>query len=327
MTTLHFIRPYFLLLFFPLVGIWIYVWRRTASGNAWWKVCDPHLLKVLLMGETALRRWPLWTLALAWFIAVLALSGPSWQKLKQPVYRTEAGRVIVLNLSQSMYARDIKPSRIARAKFKVLDLLKRIHEGQVGMVVFSGEPYVVSPLTEDAATIASMVPVLSPKIVPVSGDDVSWALKKAGQLIKNADLKKGNIILITDDSGGASAIKEAKLLEKQGIKTNVLGLGTLEGAPATLPKGGFLENQQGKVELSKLNVVALESLANAGDGTYVSFTENNNDINALLRSTNPKRTSQNVKETKVKTMRWADEGHWLILLLLPLFLFGLRWVK
>ena len=139
----HWLRPEWLWALLPLAVIVRRLLRQVRRASAWETQCDPHLLEKLLIQRARHQRWPLVLLAVAWVLAVIALAGPVWQKLPEPVYRTQAARVIVLDLSPSMNASDIRPSRIARARFKVLDLLKRYREGQTALVVFAGEPFVV----------------------------------------------------------------------------------------------------------------------------------------------------------------------------------------
>ncbi|MDE5020693.1 VWA domain-containing protein, partial [Francisella tularensis subsp. holarctica] len=95
---------------------------------------------------------------------------------------------------------DVSPSRLERAKYKIFDILRRIKEGHVGMIVFSSEPFVVSPLTSDANTIENIVTVINSDIVPVQGHNIYKALKKSEQLIEQAGVQQGQIILITDSS-------------------------------------------------------------------------------------------------------------------------------
>src|SRR5437016_540869 len=90
----------------------------------------------------------------------------------------------VLKSRRQMNATDLKPNRLTRAKYKILDLLKQQNEGQTGMLVFSSKPFVVSPLTQDAATIAAMVPMLDLNILPVQGEDIGAGLRKAAEMIK-----------------------------------------------------------------------------------------------------------------------------------------------
>ena len=323
--TLHFIRPWWLLALVPLAGL---LWRikSVMTGQSQWsKVCDAHLLPHLLVTEDQAGRglsW--WLLAVGSLLAVLILAGPSWSKQTIPVYQAKNARVIVFNLSPSMYAEDLKPSRLVRARFKALDVLKHIHEGQTGMVVFSGEPFVVSPLTQDANTIASMIPVLNPNIMPLGGDKVGLALREAGKLFQQAGVSKGHILLVTDNGGGPAALKAARKLHSRGFITDVLGIGTTQGAPIPLTNGGFKLNASGNIEIPKLNPQALQALAKAGGGRYRGFTNTNSDVNQLLAAMKVNRFEMKAEKTKHQSSLWKDDGHWFVLLLIPLALFAFR---
>ena len=135
-TLLHFIRPYWLLLL-PLVIVMPWWWRhnRRPSGD-WARVCDPHLLlwlSVKQAGERRRRGGP-WLAAAALLICILALAGPSWQKLPDSSFSARDARVIILDLSRSMLAEDLRPNRLTRARFLLADLLESTQEGQTGMV-------------------------------------------------------------------------------------------------------------------------------------------------------------------------------------------------
>ncbi|HKX55520.1 MAG TPA: VWA domain-containing protein, partial [Xanthomonadales bacterium] len=169
---LHFIRPLWLLAL-PLAVLLPWWWKRMRrpSGD-WEKVCDPHLLRWLSVsqgegGQSSKTGAILAGLAIA--IAVLALSGPSWQQLPESSLAARDARVIALDLSASMLAEDLRPSRLTRARFRIADLLNQAEEGQTGLVAYAGDAYVVSPLTNDTNTIASLLPALGPEVMPVTG--------------------------------------------------------------------------------------------------------------------------------------------------------------
>ncbi len=120
---LHLLRPWWILMLLPIS---LLVWRLSffqALSNSWHKACNPGLLKYLLVNRVQKHsRWPLYLLALAWLISIIALAGPTWSRMPQTVYRTTRGEVVVFDLSPNMLATDIKPSRLERAKFKLMDL-------------------------------------------------------------------------------------------------------------------------------------------------------------------------------------------------------------
>ena len=321
----HFIRPYAFYALIPLIPILFMWWRASQSGDQWQKVCDAHLLSHLLVGKGTKSKFSLLVFTIAWLIATIALAGPTWKKEPQPILRKEQAAVILLDVSVSMLAGDIKPSRIERAKFKVLDLLKNTNEGQVALIAYTDEPFVVSPLTQDAKTVASLVPVITPEIMPVFGSDLNKALKMAGDLLTQAGLQNGSIIVVTDSKPKSASFSTVKKLKTEGFDTSVLAVGTEQGGPIPLSQGGFLKNKKGDIRISKLEPKALKDLAKAGGGVFTTLTANNQDVNKLVKQVS--RQDQRFldeEESEMKSDLWQDNGHWFLLLILPVILFGFR---
>ena len=328
MDNFHFLRPGWLLTMPMLLVLLMLVWRVLRYQGSWRTQCDPHLLPHLLINENAnYFPWGFIILSIAAILGVLALGGPTWSHWPQPVYQHSNARIIVLDVSDSMNAQDISPSRLMRAKYKVLDLLRHIDEGQTGMLVFSKEPFIVSPLTPDSHTVAQMVPVLGSTIVPVQGHDIAAALQKAGELLAQAGAIRGSIILITDSTPAQSALTMASKLNDKNYHTFVLGIGTAKGAPIPLASGGFEQTQKGAILFSKLDSDALQRLAKAGGGQYIPFQENNTDTEQLLRLISGNRLDTKLKQTRQQQILWKDEGHWFIwgAILLGLFAFRRGW--
>lgn len=300
----HFIRPWWFIALIPAISIILLKYKNiNAAKNNWTKYCDPHLLKDLLSSYT--EKSSLWlpgVILVSWLLIILALAGPTWSHYPTPVYQKHIARVIALDVSQSMDANDLSPSRLQRAKYKTLDLLNVIKEGQTGMIVFSSLPFIVSPLTNDTNTIANMVPVLSSDIVPVQGSDIEKALSKSAQLLKGAGYTQGQIILITDSYPTNDAIQEAKALAKQGYITSVLGIGNS----------------------NSLDVNTLEQLAKAGGSEYIQFNSRNSDIEELLSNYNANGLiNESSKETQMENL-WKDEGVYLIWIAMLLIAFIAR---
>ncbi len=229
---LHFIRPWWLLLL-PLAVILPWLWRRTRrpSGD-WTRACDPHLLRWLSVSQAdgRSRGGGRWLAGTAVLISILALAGPSWQKLPGSSFSARDARMIVLDLSRSMLAQDLRPNRLTRARFRLADQLEMTQEGQVGLVAYAGDAYIVSPLTSDMNTIANLLPALQPDIVPVAGSRADRALEMAASLLGRAGLSHGEILLVTDSADSADAAR-ARDLKNDGIITSVLAVGTVEGSP------------------------------------------------------------------------------------------------
>jgi Ca-activated chloride channel family protein len=320
----HFQQPAWFLALLPLV---LLLWQLRGHGStdsAWRRVCDASLLPYLLVNpQRNDSRLPLWLLAAGWLIAVIALADPVWEKQPQPVFRSEEARVVVLDLSRSMASSDLKPSRLERARYKVEDVLRRSKEGQVGLVVFAGDAFVVAPLTQDARTITELLKALEPGLMPVQGSRVDLGLRKAGELLTQAGAGRGEILLVTDGYEGDQALDAARELRRQGYTVSVLGVGTAQGAPLSDGAGGFVHDEKGAIVVPRLDVASLRALATAGGGRYATITGNDADINALLTPLVP-RLNAKVKQTGLETDAWRSRGPWLIALLLPLAALAFR---
>ena len=317
---LHFIRPLWLALL-PLAVILPLVWRRLRrpSGD-WSKVCDAHLLRWLSVGNGAEKpsRFGPWLAGLVWLIAAIALAGPSWQKLPDSSFTSRDARVLILDLSLSMLAEDLKPNRLAQAHFRLSDMLEATSEGQTGLVSYAGDAFVVSPLTSDTNTIKNMLPALRPDVIPVSGSRPDRALKLAAELLNRSGMARGEILLISD-SGSRAAANVAASLAKRGIFTSVLAVGTVQGAP--IPSGdGFVSDSKGNIVVARLERDALQAIASAGSGKYSELTAGST-ANSPWAAVDG---SEFARKDDALAERWKDAGPWLVLLLLPLVAFSFR---
>lgn len=322
----HFLRPFWLWLLLPLA---ILIWRllrANGSANAWRELVDPHLLpRLLVEAGGGLRRLPIVLLSIGWLALVLALAGPTWERLPQPTYRAEQFRILALDISASMNATDLSPSRLAQARFKVMDLLRQTTDGQTALLAYGAEPYVVSPLTGDTDTIAAQVSELSTDLQPVQGAKrTDLALEQAGDLLTQAGAQYGEIILITDGlENPATAIAMANKLHGWGFKVSVLAMSTPNGAPVPLAEGGFLKDQQGAILMPKLDADTLRNLARAGGGRYVQATPGVQDVEALMPVAGATMT-QDAQRQETLAEQWQEAGPWLLLVLLPLAALGFR---
>jgi Ca-activated chloride channel family protein len=316
----HFIRPWWLALL-PLTVLlpWLWKYLRRPSGD-WARICDAHLLRWLSVRQAEeYRGWGGYILAGATLLlSILALAGPSWQKLPDASFSARDSRVIVLDLSRSMLAEDLRPNRLTRARFRLADLLEETQEGQTGMVSYAGDAYVVSPLTSDTNTIGNLLPALQPDIIPVAGSRADLGLDMAASLLERAGLSMGEVLLVTDSAEAVDAAKARELRDK-GIITSVLAVGTDDGAP--IPSGaGFVSNRAGNVVIAKLDRAGLHAVAQAGGGRY-SEMSGSGAVDSPWRAGDGSEFSR--REDSLGE-RWKDAGPWLVLLLLPLALVGFR---
>lgn len=316
----HFIRPVWLLLL-PLALLLPWLWRRSRlPAGDWAQVCDPHLLRWLSVQQGAggnSGKAGAWLAGLALALALIALAGPSWEKLPDASYSARDARVVVFDLSRSMLAQDLRPDRLTRARFALADLLESTREGQVGLVSFAGDAYVVSPLTSDMNTVGNLLPALQPDIMPVAGSRADLALELAADLLERSGLQNGEVLLVTD-SGDARDAARARDLRDRGILTSVLAVGTVEGAP--IPSGaGFVSDRGGNVVIARMDRGSLREVANAGGGSYTELAAGGGAV-AWHESDGAEFTRRDDSLGE----RWRDAGPWLVLLLLPLALMAFR---
>jgi Ca-activated chloride channel homolog len=324
---LHFIRPLWLLALVPLA---LLAWRTYRSGtgdNPWSRIVDARLLPLLMAGKThqTNNRAALWLVAAGWLIAVVALANPAWERKPLPVYQTTTARVVVLDLSRSMNSTDLKPSRLARARYKIEDVLASNSEGRTALVVYAGDAFTVSPLTRDANTIRALLKVLEPGIMPADGDRADLGLLKGEELLRQAGASSGQVLLIADgvaSDNAAASERAAAHLRHDGYTVSVLGVGTEAGAPLTNAQGDLVRDTAGMIVNAPLDTTVLQALARAGGGEYRSITDNGRVLSALLSSGQPLRAE--TAQTDATTQGWKEQGPLLAVLLLPLAALAFR---
>lgn len=321
----HFLRPWWFVALIPLLWLaWRLLQRAQSGDSAWHKVVDPALQGQLLRDEHQRRsRWPLAGVCLAWLLSVLALAGPVWERQKTPVYRTVAQRVLVLDLSLSMNAGDVRPSRIERARQKLNDILDESAEAQTGLVVFSAVPYVVTPLTDDVETVRAMLPALSTSLVPAQGSRASLALLEAQRLLDSAASRDGSIWLLTDSAPDPQTDAAVAKIVEAGYQLSVLGFGTEQGAPIPDGNGGFVKDRDGNIVVPSLPQTQLRKLASDGAGSYSTVTTDSADIRRLLGNFSLPGDLATSEEQQLGEI-WIERGPWILLLVLPLAALGFR---
>lgn len=329
----HFIRPDWFWALLPLIALLFWIFRQASTSNSWNRIIAPELLPFLTENPIQQQRQNyLWALAAGWLISVVALAGPTWQKQPQPVHRQSDAVVVLLDLSLSMLATDLKPSRLVIAQRKLKDLLKLRNEGLTGLVVFSGDAHSVSPLTDDSKTIAEIVPALSPEIMPVYGSNLADGLIEASRLLQKGGAdKQSRIIVLTDGIHPNSFETTLELAKESLYPISILAVGTSAGAPIPKPDGGFLKDGSGAIVIPKLDTQALKAISAASGGDYGMLTIDDSDIQRLLSLNISAPLTDPLSPAYQKTReleRWVEHGPWLILplLLLALPAFRKGWV-
>jgi len=320
----HFLRPLFLFGLIPAVLLVATLGFLHSRNSSWYKAIDASLLPFLLEQNTRSRQYlPLYGLLSIWVLSIIALAGPVWQQIPSPVQVREDAMVIVQDLSLSMYATDLNPSRLVRAQRKLIDILNsRKTEGQTALVVYAGSAHTVTPLTDDIATISNMVSALDPNIMPLLGSKPEEGIRLAIELLDNAQLTEAKILLITDGINNADIDAISDQLNNTLHSLSILGVGTDEGAPIPT-NDGFLRDQNNAIVIPTLNSSLLQELADSVNGRYANVVLSDNDIDFLLEQTLLDET-RNLRDVEQEFDTWAEAGPWLLLLVLPLAAFAFR---
>ncbi len=293
----HFLRPAWLLALLPLAPLLRLAWqRRNASG--WERICEPHLLHHLLTGGGVRRtRLPLAAFALGWLGACLALAGPTWERLPRPAFADPSRTVFVLGLSPSMEARDIAPSRMARARHKLQDALDRTRGGSAALVVYREEAFAATPLTDDLQVLRELVPVLETNLTPGGRVLPGRGIEEAARLLEPVGLPDANILLVTDgtDDDPEATRAAASTAARRGARVSVLAL-------------------------AQASTGELEEVARAGGGAFATLTPDDQDL-AQVQPAGEFPLGGSLVESGHHADDWRDVGVWLVwipLLLAPL---------
>ncbi len=314
------LRPWWLLLWLPAIWLAWRLYRNHRRGQQWQRVISPKLQPWLLQQpDTRQRRGRYWLIGLGWCLAVLILSGPAWETEDHRLLNDRSALVMVLDVSRQMLANDLPPNRLKLAQRKIHDISQRHADSQLGLIAFAGSAHRVTPLTTDAQTLRAMVDGRHPDMMPRDGQRLDLALELARATLDQLPPDSSRLLLIT---AGLPA-EQQSLLQQQaselGSRLIILGVGSADGAPLPLPEGGFMRDEDGRILLSRLDAPALASLARRHGAGYHGLTLDDSDIDYLLSD-----LFQSGERSTDHSRRLADQGHWLLLLLLPLAALGAR---
>ena len=293
----HFLRPLWLLTLLPLLFLGRGLWNGLKNTSAWETVCDKNLLDFLIVKGSSRQRRVIRYLALIGLLSgIIALSGPTWRKKQMPVFSPANPVMLLLNLSSDMEGTDITPNRLSRAKFAIDDLLKNL-KAQVGLIVYTSEPYLITPITDDTKIISNLLPAISRDIVPENGDRLNRAIDLAVESLQAGHYNYGNIVVFAADIGQElnATLSSATKSHDDGYKINV-------------------------VDVTAGNNEKLRMLASKGDGTYLNISSN---INVLAEQINSHINSE-LQKTKNQQEIWEDSGYWFLLISMLCFIYFFR---
>lgn len=329
LSSFHFAQPWWLLALLVPLLVWLWL-RFTTSRTTSLRIeryAEPRLLPHLIRyAEPSreergrrVRRW-----SIIWVLAVLAMAGPRWDFTDLQLFRPGTDLVILLDLSRSMEVRDVQPSRLARARQEIEDLLDMAPPLRIGLVAYATVSHVISPITEDRETIRRVLPEISTDMVRLQGSRLSSALRRAERLLagESEDNNTHTLLLISDgDFAEPDLVAQVRALVDRGIRLHVLGVGTTDGARVPAPNGSWVRDRAGNPVVSQVNEDLLRSLAQAGKGLYLTADYRDYDSEAIIEQllTEAPTAEQTAGDIRI----WRENFYWLltpaVLLLLPWF--------
>lgn len=323
----HFLRPDWFWVLIPLIIFWI-LKLKVVTTTQWHQVIPPHLANAMLGNNKNNKVKQKRTFVpFIWLLAVIALAGPTWDKIEKPVFQVKRASVIVLDMSMSMRATDIKPNRLSKARFKAIDLANAITDGEVALVAYAGDAFTISPLTPDTRNITALIPSLKPEIMPVQGSYPLLGLTKASELLQQAGYPTGDIYWITDGVDDEDLPDLTSFSEQTPYRVNIMTVGTADGAPIKMLDNSLLKDHLGSIVIPKLNNRVLMNFSNISNGVFVNSTATDADIRTLLAATVSRpREQQNQDDSETNEDNsltgddWQEFGPYIILLILPLVL-------
>lgn len=313
----HWLRPGWLLVL-PLCGWLLWkLWHRQRRAGRWQLLLPQAFHDALLSGgsgQNGRLRWV--ALGCAWLLALLALLGPSWQRVEQPDLKPVAPLVVILELTPQILATDAPPTRLDQARRKILDLLEARPDAQTALVVYAGSAHTVVPLSDDLATLRNLLDALHPSIMPEPGQRADLAVTRALMLLEQAGLGQGRLLLMSSSLSEVEKRGISRALGSRGERLSLLGLGTPQGAPIVLADGTYMKDANGSILLPRLDSAGLGQFAGELGGGFSRTRPDDSDLRQLGLLDSASRMSSEGDPRVLAD--WADQGHWFLLPLLLL---------
>lgn len=281
--------PYILLFFLAFLLFFI-MWVKVEKhyNKKIWRKMDPKLKdKLFSRLDANFLQWKNRLTIIGLIFLIFSAAGPQIGTRVSPIERKGVDLVFAVDVSESMNAQDIKPSRLEKAKFEISQIISQLKGDRVGIIVFAGSSHLYLPLTSDYEATQLFLDAIDTKMIPNQGTDLSTALRTAMSVFNKEDDKYKVMVLVTDgeDHEGA-AIEMAKTALKSGIVTHSVGVGTEKGSLIPIYNDSsdnrYKRDKKGILITSKLNENMLIELANAGGGIYSRFNNRDSKYKEIL---------------------------------------------
>lgn len=280
----------YMLLLVPVVVALMYFFSRSRA-KALTRFGEPELLQHLMPDYSPRRvRLKRWIVAIAIALQIIVVAGPQFGSKIEAVKRNGIEVMIALDVSNSMNAQDVSPSRLEMAKMAVTRLADKLGDDKVGLVVFAGNAYVQMPMTSDFASLKMFMQSVTTGMVPTQGTAIGAAINLCHNSFSQTDGVSRAIVVITDgENHEDDAIEAAKSAFADGIKVYTVGMGTSKGAPVPMEAGSnnnFIKDKDGQIVISKIDEASLAQVAAAGSGAYIPANNIRGGVNSLVDELN-----------------------------------------
>lgn len=310
---LHFLRPQWLWALIPAAVIYGLIRSIKHRQNQATNMINDVLYNYLTQGGSQTQSTQrLWPLLLGAVLAIVAMAGPTTQKIPKPVYDIAQAKVIVMDMSLSMRATDIAPDRLSRMSYKAIDLINANNGGEIGLIAYAGDAFVISPITTDGTNLNALIPGLRPEIMPEFGSEPELALEKAALMLEQAGYLNGDIIWFTDGVDYDQMPGLTSLLQSMPHRVSILSVGTPDGAPIKLTNGQLLKDSSGAIVIPRLDNASLQTLAGITNGAFTPITAGEQDIKIIMQVAD----TLLADATKLNTLQgddWYELGPYLLL--------------
>ncbi|MGF1694493.1 VWA domain-containing protein [Vibrio lamellibrachiae] len=297
----HFIRPWWLLMLIPCLGLAWIVKQETKQQSRWKHKLSPTVLKHLTLESSINRRFsPQSMMVLFFVLSTLVLAGPSWQRQASPFLKDDSAIIVALDLSKSMKTSDLKPSRLHSAKAKAAELIEARGNSNTALIAFAGSAHIAMPLTQDSKMATHFLGALDASSIANPEKNQAAVLEKVERVVAHST-SPTTLVLLTDDTDNESIKRYEAISKMHSLKLIVWSMNDVK----------MMANEAANKRLTLM--------AEASKGDVVTYTKSHDDVDQVLEL-----IETNMVLTGDSDMPWQDSGYNLLIVLALLHLLWFR---